>query len=105
MTAWKCRLEICPPCRVSATTFCPTTFQAKPAITSHSLFSLATFFACSHTNFILDAAWTLLPVHQEREGAWPGRLLLHRNVGLRLRSPSDAVRPHPLLFSSIKLKL
>lgn len=52
--------------------------------------------------FIPDAAWTLLPVHQARERVRPGRLLLHCEVGLhlRLRPPSDTVRPRGLPFAA-----
>ena len=42
----------------------------------------------------------MLPVYQEREGVWPRRLFLHCDVGLRLRPPSDAVRPHGLPFAA-----
>ena len=41
----------------------------------------------------------MLPVHQEREGVRPRRLLLHCDIGLRLRPPSDAVRPRGLPFA------
>lgn len=50
--------------------------------------------------FISDTAWALLPVHQEREEVRPGRLLLHRDVGLRLRPPSDAARSRRLPFAA-----
>ena len=51
--------------------------------------------------FVPDTAWTLLLVHQERKAVRPGRLLLHCDVGLylRLRPPSDTVRPHGLPFA------
>jgi len=51
--------------------------------------------------FIPNTAWTLLPIHQEREGVWPERLFLYSNVGLylRLRPPSDTVRPRGLPFT------
>ena len=51
--------------------------------------------------FISNAAWALLPVHQEREGIRPGRLLqCNVSLHLRLRPPLDTVRPRCLPFAT-----